>query len=61
MGNIEPRQLFPALVWYTPSDDDKPVSLLGEEVMQVFLVMGEILPTLVHSLVYAIFYLLTEC
>jgi Replication-relaxation len=30
MGEIEPRHLFLAPVWYTPSDDDNPVSLLGE-------------------------------
>lgn len=27
---IEPRQLFLDPVWYTPADDDHPVSLLGE-------------------------------
>jgi Replication-relaxation len=30
IGEIEPRQLFLDPVWYTPSDDDNPVSLLGE-------------------------------
>jgi hypothetical protein len=30
MGGIEPRQLFLDPVWYTPSDDENPVSLLGE-------------------------------
>jgi hypothetical protein len=30
MGEIEPRQLFLDPVWYTPSDDENPVSLLGE-------------------------------
>ena len=30
MGESEPRQLFLDPVWYTPSDDEKPVSLLGE-------------------------------
>ncbi len=30
MGDIEPRQLFLDAVWYTPSDDENPVSLLGE-------------------------------
>jgi hypothetical protein len=30
MGEIEPRQLFLAPVWYTPSEDENPVSLLGE-------------------------------
>jgi Replication-relaxation len=30
MSDIEPRQLFLDPVWYMPSDDDKPVSLLGE-------------------------------
>jgi hypothetical protein len=30
MGDIEPRQLFLDPVWYTPSDDENPVSLLGE-------------------------------
>jgi len=30
MSEIEPRQLFLAPVWYTPSDDDNPVSLLGD-------------------------------
>jgi hypothetical protein len=27
---IDPKQLFLAPVWYTPSDDENPVSLLGE-------------------------------
>ena len=30
MGEIEPKQVFLDPVWYTPSDDDNPVSLLGE-------------------------------
>jgi hypothetical protein len=30
MGAIEPRQLFLDPVWYTPSDDGNPVSLLGD-------------------------------
>ncbi len=30
MGTSEPRHLFLAPVWYLPSDDDNPVSLLGE-------------------------------
>src|SRR5947199_1510996 len=30
MAEIEPRQLFLDPVWYTPSEDDNPVSLLGE-------------------------------
>ncbi len=30
MGAIEPRQLFLEPVWYVPSDDGNPVSLLGE-------------------------------
>ena len=30
MGEIEPRHLFLDPVWYTPSDDENPVSLLGE-------------------------------
>jgi hypothetical protein len=30
MGYIEPRQLFLDPVWYMPSDDENPVSLLGE-------------------------------
>jgi hypothetical protein len=30
MDEIEPRQLFLDPVWYTPFDDDNPVSLLGE-------------------------------
>jgi Replication-relaxation len=30
MGEIEPRQLFLDPIWYLPSDDEKPVSLLGE-------------------------------
>ncbi len=30
MGEIEPRQLFLDPVWYTPSDGENPVSLLGE-------------------------------
>jgi hypothetical protein len=30
MGEIEPRQLFLDPVWYMPSDDENPVSLLGE-------------------------------
>src|SRR5712691_4862411 len=30
MGEIEPRQLFLDPVWYVPSDNDNPVSLLGE-------------------------------
>ena len=30
MGEIEPRQLFVEPVWYTPSDSENPVSLLGE-------------------------------
>jgi hypothetical protein len=30
MGDIEPRQLFLDPVWYVPSDDENPVSLLGE-------------------------------
>jgi hypothetical protein len=30
MDEIEPRQLFLDPVWYTPSDDENPVSLLGE-------------------------------
>jgi hypothetical protein len=30
IGTIEPRQLFLDPVWYTPSDDENPVSLLGE-------------------------------
>ena len=31
MAEIEPRQLFLDPVWYVPSEDDNPVSLLGEE------------------------------
>jgi len=30
MAAIEPRQLFLDPVWYVPSDDENPVSLLGE-------------------------------
>jgi len=30
MDVIEPRQLFLDPVWYLPSDDENPVSLLGE-------------------------------
>jgi hypothetical protein len=30
MGEIEPRQLFLDPIWYTPSEDENPVSLLGE-------------------------------
>ena len=30
MGDIEPRQLFLDQVWHVLSDDDNPVSLLGE-------------------------------
>ncbi len=30
MGESEPRHLFLDPVWYTPSDDESPVSLLGE-------------------------------
>ena len=30
MGESEPRHLFLNPVWYTPSDDENPVSLLGE-------------------------------
>jgi hypothetical protein len=30
MGGIEPRQLFLDPVWYTPTEDENPVSLLGE-------------------------------
>jgi hypothetical protein len=30
MAAIEPRHLFLAPVWYLPSDDDSPVSLLGD-------------------------------
>ncbi len=30
MVEIEPRQLFLDPIWYLPSDDDNPVSLLGE-------------------------------
>src|SRR2546421_11466054 len=30
MGGIEPRQLFLDPVWYMPTEDDNPVSLLGE-------------------------------
>jgi hypothetical protein len=30
MAEIAPRQLFLAPVWYMPSDDENPVSLLGE-------------------------------
>jgi len=30
MAEIEPRQLFLDPVWYMPSDDENPVSLLGE-------------------------------
>ncbi len=30
MSDVEPRQLFLDPVWYTPSDDENPVSLLGE-------------------------------
>jgi len=30
MAEIEPRQLFLDPVWYLPSDDENPVSLLGE-------------------------------
>ncbi len=30
MGDIEPRQLFLDPVWYLPSDDENPVSLLGD-------------------------------
>ena len=30
MADSEPRQLFLNPVWYTPSDDENPVSLLGE-------------------------------
>ena len=30
MGDLEPRQLFLAPVWYTPTEDDNPMSLLGE-------------------------------
>jgi Replication-relaxation len=30
MGEIEPRQIFLDPVWYVPSDNENPVSLLGE-------------------------------
>jgi len=30
MDGIEPGQLFLDPVWYVPSDDENPVSLLGE-------------------------------
>jgi hypothetical protein len=30
MGESEPRQLFLDPVWYTPTEDDNPLSLLGE-------------------------------
>jgi hypothetical protein len=30
MEEIEPKQLFLDPVWYVPSDDENPVSLLGE-------------------------------
>jgi len=30
MCDSEPRQLFLEPVWYTPSDNENPVSLLGE-------------------------------
>ena len=30
MDEVEPAQLFLDMVWYVPSDDDNPVSLLGE-------------------------------
>jgi hypothetical protein len=30
IGDSEPRQLFLEPVWYLPSDDENPVSLLGE-------------------------------
>jgi hypothetical protein len=30
MGESEPRQLYLDPVWYTPTEDDNPVSLLGE-------------------------------
>jgi hypothetical protein len=30
MGDIEARELFLDRVWYTPSEDENPVSLLGE-------------------------------
>ena len=30
VAEIEPRQLFLDPVWYMPSDDENPVSLLGE-------------------------------
>jgi hypothetical protein len=30
IDDIEPRQLFLDPVWYLPSDDENPVSLLGE-------------------------------
>jgi hypothetical protein len=30
MDMIEPRQLFLDPVWYVPSDDENPVSLLGD-------------------------------
>jgi Replication-relaxation len=30
IGEIAPRHLFLAPLWYTPSDDENPVSLLGE-------------------------------
>jgi Replication-relaxation len=30
MGEIEPKQVFLDPVWYVPSDDENPVSLLGE-------------------------------
>ena len=30
MAETPPRQLFLESVWYTPTEDDKPVSLLGE-------------------------------
>ena len=30
IGEIEPRQLFLDPIWYLPSDDENPVSLLGE-------------------------------
>jgi hypothetical protein len=32
MTEIEPRQLFLNPVWYTPTEDENPVSLLGETV-----------------------------
>lgn len=37
MTDIEPRQLFLARVWYPPSEDENPVSLLGEQLMALFL------------------------